>query len=616
MNIFVLLNVLCLQAIICIFVIYFVYCSILLHKYQQKEYFVKRRPISLYIHHCSILVWIVYVNQGGYNIFYLSSVSDKTAYQIHFGLDIVGHVAALGFASTTYLCRIWILYFDMQLSRSLQNKSWQMAIDPNIESNNWFLNPKNQRNYGRSGKRLFLYGFIIDIFVIAIYVLARTVMFVTFGIKYPYYLYGIFILYCFAKVGLGIKIWQKFDQFKKFDNFGIYYELKKILQIFLVYILGQCIVVPIHWHFYPFAQFAVGIPALIFGTVMLYYMIPHVIKYNENTKENENSDDGIAHHVHVTRLNIMTNSNIKNDYSINTNTNTNARTPEMSPIPLVASSRSSSINIDKSKFQYKHWSKAVSCPYIYEKFMNHLETEFSIENLLFITEYVQIKHQLKQKYCQLEQMMKDNGLIKFDIKLPPLNDETEREEEMHGQSVEDDEKQEKQEKQKRVSPQWLQAEKIIENLPQMHLSTPSFSASVGPVVPPIVPAEVPPVVPISLIAKRLSQDSNIILAFKSLYNKYIDANGAPFMINISSNCRQELMILLDCNYYYQNTHKTKKTTIDKSVLMSENRSFIDDEWTKQGNSIDWLLLQLLLKSDSAAREISALMQQSFLRFRK
>ena len=36
--------------------------------------------------------------------------------------------------------------------------------------------------------------------------------------------------------------------------------------------------------------------------------------------------------------------------------------------------------------KFKHWSQVVSTSYGYELFINHLEKEFSVENLLFITE--------------------------------------------------------------------------------------------------------------------------------------------------------------------------------------------------------------------------------------
>ena len=35
---------------------------------------------------------------------------------------------------------------------------------------------------------------------------------------------------------------------------------------------------------------------------------------------------------------------------------------------------------------YNHWSQIVCTALGYESFMNHLETEFSLENLLFVTE--------------------------------------------------------------------------------------------------------------------------------------------------------------------------------------------------------------------------------------
>ena len=49
----------------------------------------------------------------------------------------------------------------MQLSQILKNQHWQMAIDPNKLSNNWFLNPKNQRRFGGNGTFLFIIGIII-----------------------------------------------------------------------------------------------------------------------------------------------------------------------------------------------------------------------------------------------------------------------------------------------------------------------------------------------------------------------------------------------------------------------------------------------------------------------
>lgn len=170
--------------------------------------------------------------------------------------------------------------------------------------------------------------------------------------------------------------------------------------------------------------------------------------------------------------------------------------------------------------------------------------------------------------------------------------------------------------------------------------------------------------PFSLIAKRLYKDDNIILAFKSLYNKYIDATNAPFCVNISSRNRVQLTHLLD-SYHYQKTLKHKhrasksrlsgilkpgqlgrmlnSTATASSATLSVNGgsaviankinglAFIDvqfDEMVDKQNengdkkgkinetAVSWLLKTLVAEMDKAARELSKLMDDTFNRFRR
>ena len=65
--------------------------------------------------------------------------------------------------TTVQMIRIWLLYFDMQLSQSIRNHNWRMAINPTSVTDNWFLNPINQRLFGDNGKYLFFIGFCINI---------------------------------------------------------------------------------------------------------------------------------------------------------------------------------------------------------------------------------------------------------------------------------------------------------------------------------------------------------------------------------------------------------------------------------------------------------------------
>ena len=134
-------------------------------------------------------------------------------------------------------------------------------------------------------------------------------------------------------------------------------------------------------------------------------------------------------------------------------------------------------------------------------FINHLETEFSCENLLFITEYVQVKHCLKKKYGMLEDLIKKNPCMRYDISLPDMD---------------------------------------LKNSDM--------------------------VIPTSLIAKKVLLDGNAIVAFKSLYKKYIDGNNAPFMINIASRTRQVLINLLDADYYFFHLQPNRSPASSLSML--------------------------------------------------
>ena len=67
------------------------------------------------------------------------------------------------FTPTIYVMRAWLLYYDMRLSQTLKNQHWQMAIDPNLLSKNWYLNPKNQRRFGNNGYQLLFYGFCLSL---------------------------------------------------------------------------------------------------------------------------------------------------------------------------------------------------------------------------------------------------------------------------------------------------------------------------------------------------------------------------------------------------------------------------------------------------------------------
>ena len=133
-------------------------------------------------------------------------------------------------------------------------------------------------------------------------------------------------------------------------------------------------------------------------------------------------------------------------------------------------------------------------------------------------------------------------------------------------------------------------------------------------------------IPISLIAKQLFNDLDIIAAFKSLYNKYINANSAPFLINIGSLERKRITMRLDTRYYKQllrsrnrsllvgnNSNRSSKQSY--TLECNKNCALIDEQYKENNSSTRWLLLNLVTDVDCAAKEISTLLNGTFLRFK-
>ena len=171
-------------------------------------------------------------------------------------------------------------------------------------------------------------------------------------------------------------------------------------------------------------------------------------------------------------------------------------------------------------------------------------------------------------------------------------------------------------------------------------------------------------IPISLIAKQLFSDLNVINGFRSLYTKYIDPSNASFMINISSQNRQNLINLLDSRHY-QRLHQTRRKVpsvralirkvsrgqslrdlglneqikdnsdgdndVKEDSAQSEQRvkkkkksgkdySLVNEQYERhkyknRTNAMEWLLKTLTIDMDLAAKEISVLMNDSFTRFK-
>ena len=142
---------------------------------------------------------------------------------------------------------------------------------------------------------------------------------------------------------------------------------------------------------------------------------------------------------------------------------------------------------------------------------------------------------------------------------------------------------------------------------------------------------------------------NIILAFSQIYDKYIDDDGAVYMINISSRNRNRLKYLFDVYYYKTQTGKknieninnrhvktstkfsfkltfgmTRSVAIDKKNAMCFVKEMVKNYFKNSSNPendktefelLEWLFKTIINPMDAALLEIVFLMNDSFSRFK-
>ena len=139
--------------------IFFCFCLIELIKYRKEPFFQKRRPVlvltTLIVYYFAIIADVVL--ESIFDAQITNSTSSRILLDwIRWPMFICSYMVL-----SMILIRMWLLYYDMQLSQSLKNQNWQMAINPDVVSSNWFLKLKNQSRYGKSGKYLIIAALII-----------------------------------------------------------------------------------------------------------------------------------------------------------------------------------------------------------------------------------------------------------------------------------------------------------------------------------------------------------------------------------------------------------------------------------------------------------------------
>ena len=459
-------------------------------------------------------------------------------------------------APSSFLCgwilvaRFWLFYYDSKLLDFENNKEWRMAIDPIKQSDNqnWFI--KNLNRFGNAYYLLKVFLFIVLIESIVFALLRiftndkinEVIPTTWFATNYA----AIFIL----TFGVLYKIKQEV----KMDNLGI------LKEIYTVCIFGCIMVIAAIILSIFLSQFEndlwTHIVFLTFGNVWCSTFIVIEVPYCKYLFWQYYRSPV---QLQIDRLKTMS--------SGNNNSNNNGKyETEMSS--------SSKVN---DQFNYS-WKNIVSVYDGYVAFMNHLGKELSMENLLFIQEYVQIKQVLFDIFESImNDIVSESRTKLFTVKLAENSKKIP--ESMIGQQMKD---------------KLSQVVKLNENVNQGG----------------------------TINNNNNNNDNNklicvtIMQAFRKLYSKYIDSNGAVFMINISSRNRNTLKNMFDSRSRGVQASKTDTQTMTMVLHSNDNDNDHDGNDSGINNTeIKELIQRILISFEPSVAEIAALMGDSFTRFR-
>ena len=233
--------------------------------------------------------------------------------------------------------RMWLLYFDHQYGKSLSTKKWKILLDKNHANTDWYL--QNRQKYGNPIWLIKCIAIPVVMIYFTIYLIIywfvhtrRIVCYITSLIPFT------------AGMIYGWIMWRKFPQFQ--DVWKVKAELKMTFIVGATFLIIWSITIFICLLFLG-NSYRYITTEIIFGFCLaMYFMI--IYPQRTMTKAEEPSE------------------------------------------------LKTSVNVNVSHNKIVYWSQVVQSKNGYESFANFLESEFSVENILFITEYVQFKQRLMQ----------------------------------------------------------------------------------------------------------------------------------------------------------------------------------------------------------------------------
>ena len=263
--------------------------------------------------------------------------------------------------------RAWLLYYDINITKFQKHKAWLSAIDPETENKNWFKNKES--TYGNS---IFLFKYTA--ILIILFALICTVFHLLLMQLMVRILTWIVITTLTVTTGV---IWRKLKHYY-YDNLGIRKEMLYTMRNGLFWLsFGIFTVVFVQIGMISFELYYVLFTFMVscFANCLMFLLTVYPKITNTPTA----------------KINKCIQGCVINSLCCNCN----------------QGNQTSDEEEDMSIYKYNNWQFIVCTNYGFESLMNHLEKEFSIENLLFVSEvclYVYVRmpvrmHWLSNLYC-------------------------------------------------------------------------------------------------------------------------------------------------------------------------------------------------------------------------
>eukprot|EP01083_Nonionella_stella_P013611 38284_1 len=239
--------------------------------------------------------------------------------------------------------RLYLMYYDHEYTRTLGGDGWRILIDPSLEKTNWFL--ANRRH--RYGNTTFLLKWLM--FILSIY--TGIYLIIAYSIPHAKFLVVVSMqtFWSLVAIGMAVYYWKQYP--KSVDSWCIRHEIALICKIYF-FALGVMMLIIICYSFIGMDKYLLlAIVCIAVELVMgglFYSLVVYPVRQYTAT------DD-------VTMLEDTITQELQRD-----------------------------------------WKDIVNTKEGYEAFADFLQSEWSVENLLFVTEYMQLKSVLLRKEAYRE----------------------------------------------------------------------------------------------------------------------------------------------------------------------------------------------------------------------